>query len=477
MSFEDVILINPFPQSASGINEATIYPPIGLAYLASVLRNSNIKVKIIDANLMKLTSNQVLEMLVSENPDLIGISLNIITGKAGIDLARLIKERIKSKVCLGGPLVSTNSEKILEISQADIAVIGEGENTLLEICKRKKFSKIKGIVWKSEDGCINNNGLPDLIDNLDTIPIPAYDLLPPFIKYHSMARKVPIGTIITSRGCPYNCSFCNHNIFGKKFRAFSPEYVIEEIKLLITQYGIKQLDILDDNFTLDIKRADRILDLIIENKFNLLINLQNGVRADRLTQSIVKKMKKAGVFKAGIGIETGSMQIMRDIEKDLDLHKASQAVDWFRKEGIITIGFFIIGFPTDTREIIEETINFAIKINPSIANFCILIPFPGTEIYFYMKRKNLLNENVDIGITTGFYQSKLYHRCLHLSYKEVYHLQTRAYRKFNFRIHKIVEILFQIRSVSELRWLVEASVQVIQNLFIKNKNNGQGQTR
>ncbi len=162
--------------------------------------------------------------------------------------------------------------------------------------------------------------------------------MPPFSLYRGRARKKPVGVILTSRGCPYQCTYCNSSVFGKKFRARSPENVLQELDLLVNDFGIRQLDVLDDNFSLDIPRAEAILDGIIARGYKLLINLQNGVRADGINERIVHKMKLAGVFKVGVGVESGDVRILAGIKKNLSLDKAKEAFRMFRKEGILTSG-------------------------------------------------------------------------------------------------------------------------------------------
>ncbi|MCX6563890.1 MAG: radical SAM protein [Candidatus Aminicenantes bacterium] len=456
-----IILINPFPYYGRGINEATIYPPLGLAYLASALRKAGFPdIQIIDANILKIENKDLLRRLKAEKPDIVGIHLNVVLGRSGTVLGRRIRQELDCRICIGGPLVSSNPVQMLEASAADLAVIGEGETAFVEICQGKPLRDIKGLVYK-EGTDIRFTPPRELVENLDEIPFPAYDLLPPLKLYKARARKKPIGPIITSRGCPYLCTYCNSSVFGKKFRARSPENVIQEIDLLVREYGIRELDVLDDNFTLDIKRADRILDLLLERKYRLAINLQNGVRADRLNQDLIKKMKRAGVFKVGIGIESGDKDMLSKIRKNLDLDKVTQAIRWFKEEGIITYGFFILGFPDETRESVERTIAFARQCGPTVADFNILLPFPGTAIYEELKQKKLLKEESRLFYDSGFYAPKVYHKCLHLTEEELYAYQKKAYRDFTFRIGKIWEILLSIRSVNELIWTFQAALPVL----------------
>lgn len=469
-----ILLINPCPEGSVGINEATVYPPLGLAYLASYLRKNaplhSYTVKIIDANILQINNKRMLEIIENLSPDIVGIHLNIVLAKSGIELAKHIKRKYPEiTVCMGGPISSSKPRDVLLLSNADIAIIGEGEVTFLEICEGNELSKIKGIHYLRGKKVISNPPRP-LIEDIDTIPPPAYELLPDFRKYKSRARKSPVGAIMSSRGCPYQCTYCNSSVFGKKFRAHSPEYILDEIDILINKYGVKQLDVLDDNFTLDIKRAEKILDMIIERNYNLLINLQNGVRADLLTENLVKKMKKAGVFKVGIGIESANKRTLKEIKKSLNLDKAAQSIRWFRKHHIMTIAFFVLGFPNDTKESIGQTIDFALKTNPSIANFTLLIPFPGTEIYDFMKSNNLLLHPNRFYYSTGFYDTKIYHKCFNLTNEQLASLQKEAYLKFNLRFFKILETLSNIRSFNELKWTLQAGIPILKNIIFSSKS-------
>jgi len=459
-----IALINPSPIDTTGINEATIYPPIGLAYLASSLREAGFNdVSIIDANILKIDNKKVLEALKKLSPGVVGVHLNVILGRSGVELCKMIKKKLNCTLVVGGPLTSSSPHRILELSGADVAVIGEGEHTIVDICLGKNYEDIKGIALINNGKLVMNDPRP-LIDDLDTIPLPAYDLLPPLKLYKSRARKKPVGVIMTSRGCPYQCTFCNASVFGKRFRSRSPENVMKEINLLINDYHIKQLDVLDDNFTLDIERAEKILDLIISSKKKIKINLQNGVRADKVNEHIINKMKLAGVFKAGIGIESGDLETLKMIKKSLSLNKVKEAIKMFRKKGIITVGFFILGFPNETKETIEKTINFALEANPTIASFCLLLPFPGTEIHKELKEMNALKDENLLFYDSGFYADKLYHRTHGLTEEELLNYQNVAYKKFNFRPRKILETITTIRSPGELVWIMKAALPLLKNI-------------
>lgn len=465
MRFKRVALVNPYPYYAAGINEATVYPPLGIAYIAAVLRSNGIACKIIDANVLELSTEEILEQIVSFNPDLVGISLSLFVVKAGKELCAAIKESHDSKVCFGGVYASSHYQALLRDTRADYVIVGEGEFSLLELCNGKEIGSIEGLAYVS-DGKVITNAPRALIDNLDILPHPAYDLLPPFSLYKSRIRKKPMAAIITSRGCPFNCSYCNSNVFGKKFRARSPENVIGEIALLVREFKIKQIDILDDNFTLSIPRAEKILDLIIENKFDVVINLQNGVRADRVTLPLVKKMKKAGVFKVGIGVESGNPEILKKIVKGLDLEKVKIANSWFKNEHISTSAFFMVGLPYDTEETIDQTIRFAIDLDPDIANFSVFVPLPDTRIFNELSEAGLIDHaQYEEGLTSGFLGTAVYYRNANLGKAKINELHAKAYRMFNLRPRKFIETLIGIRSFAELKWFAAAALPVLMHII------------
>lgn len=462
MKIDKVMLVNPFPYYASGINEATVYPPLGLAYIASVLEEKKVNCKIVDANILGLTNEDVFKEIEKFDPQIIGIYTNIVLAKAGIELSKKIKENVDKTVVIGGPYATSMVEETLEESKADCVVRGEGEYTMLELTRKfPNFKKVRGISYIDEGQVVHT---PDreLIKDLDSLPFPAYHLLPDLRLYRARARRTPVAPILTSRGCPYGCIYCNKNIFGRTFRARSPENIIEEIEFLVDKYGVKQIDILDDNFTLDIKRAEKILHLIINNGFDLAINCQNGVRADRLTEKSVHKMKEAGVFKVGIGVESGDERIIKVINKSLDLKKVKRAIKWFKKEGIMVYGFFMIGLPGETAETMQKTIDFAKEVDPHIANFSITIPFPGTDLYELIEKEGKFLGKTE-GIS-GFYGEEFYYEMEEVNKELVLKYHKKAYRDFYLRPYKMVELLKNIKSWNEFKWTVAAAIPLLKSL-------------
>jgi radical SAM superfamily enzyme YgiQ (UPF0313 family) len=462
------LFINPNPYYASGINKGTIYPPIGMIYISTILNQNNFESRVIDANMLDMSNKKILNLISSENPETIGISANVVTGIAALELSKLIKEEFKDKTLIaGGPQPTTLPETFL--SDFDIVVRGEGEKTFLEIVKNKKLASINGITFKIGKKIVHNKPV-ELIKNLDEIPFPDYHLLEPSLKkYKCRARKLPVAPIVTSRGCPYQCIYCNKSIFGYTYRYRSPKNIIEEIDYLINQFDIKQIDILDDNFTLVPKNTEEVLGMIIKRKYNITINCQNGIRADTLTREIIHKMKLAGIFKVGIGIESGNKEILQKIKKQLDLFKVKQVIKWFREEGIITHGFFMIGLPWDTKETMQETIDFAIESNPDIANFMITIPFPGTSLYSYIQNNGKFLQSTKQGISSGFYDGCIFYETETTHKEDVFKYYKKAYKNFYFRYTKILKLLLTPTSLSEFKWMFTTGSDIFKSVIFSKK--------
>jgi radical SAM superfamily enzyme YgiQ (UPF0313 family) len=470
---KEIILINPFPRTAQGINEATISPPLGLAYICAVLKKKGHNCSIIDANILRLKNDTVLEKIKTYNPKLIGISMNVVTAPSGIELAQLIKKQLpKVKLIVGGPFPSSMPDEVLNSSQADALVYGEGEETVLEVVNKLKagenpFQGTKGLFYRGKEGSLIQGGPRSRIKSLDTLPFPAYEELPDVSIYKSRSRKFPVGWVFTSRGCPYDCGFCFKKIFGRKVTFHSPERIINEIEFLIKNYGVRQIDILDDNFTANIKRGEAVLDEIIKRNLNIAINLQNGIRTENITHDFIKKMKKAGVYKVGIGVESGDEGILKVMKKELNLEQVLSVSKMARKMGISVSGFFILGYPGETETTLQKTIDFSKKMNPHVANFSLALPFPGTETHDMVEKKGHFLIDIKQGFLTGFTGSKMLFKYGDLEPETVVRYFKKAHRSFFMRPYKVVDLITQIKSLTELMWFVSA----IFNLLKASRNN------
>ncbi|RLE51664.1 MAG: hypothetical protein DRJ26_05535 [Candidatus Methanomethylicota archaeon] len=265
---------------------------------------------------------------------------------------------------------------ILKHKSIDAAVIGEGEYTMLELVEkveeRERPANIKGVIYRKE-GRIIENPPRNYIKNLDEIPFPAQNLLP--MDLYGEYK----GAIITSRGCPYSCTFCSKPVFGKTWRAHSPSYVLREKEELITKYKAEQISFLDDEFLLDRKRAEAILDGIIERRWKVKLYFWNGLRVDEVDEKILMKMKQAGCTTINYGVESVDPLVLKNIKKNITLTQIEKAVKIARKLGIKVNLFLMIGNPGDTYEHVEKIKRFLDKVEVDGVHLSMATPYIKTE--------------------------------------------------------------------------------------------------
>ncbi len=365
--------------------------PLGLAYLASVLEVEGQRVKIIDCPTLNYDMRSLEKEVKGFKPDVVGITSTTSTIYDAYKVAELIKEiNSKAKVVIGGPHVSfTAKETLKECPFIDIVVRGEGEITtkelMLHLEKGFSLEEVKGISFRKNGKIVETEDRP-FIKNLDKLPFPAYHLLP-MDKYK--VGKHRFANTITSRGCPFSCIFCSSSeLCGRVWRARSPENVVEELKVLKSEYDVSEIEFLDDTFTLNSRRVEKICDLMIKENLNLSWSASS--RVNTITQRLADIMKKAGCHTIYLGIESGSQKILDLIQKGISVIQAEKAVQIVKRADINALGSFIIGVPGETAKSIKKTIRFAKRLNLNFVQFSICTPYPGTRLYKIAKEKGLI---------------------------------------------------------------------------------------
>ncbi|MFH0979278.1 MAG: radical SAM protein [Candidatus Woesearchaeota archaeon] len=358
-------------------------PHNGTAYLASTLLHNGHTVKVLDMRL-DYTDEDLFKRLSDFKPDLVAITM---TSREFLNIYKLVNKvkRHGYKVIVGGPHPSTIGAKILEDTLADYACLGEGEFTLLELANGKKSSKIKGLIWRDKNKIVTNKPRP-LIENLDEIPFPAFELFE-LDKY--MDKKI---SMVTSRGCPYACTYCTMRFtMGMKFRARSPKNVVDEIEYWYKK-GYCYFAFVDDCFTYDMKRAENICDEILRRKLRIKWDLKNGIRVDKVNEVLLRKMKNAGCFFIAFGVESADQGILNKMKKGITVKMAEDAVRLAKKVGIKDVsGFFIIGMPGDNLMNFRKTLDFALSLPFDEIRFYNAVPYPNTELFSWIRKNaNLL---------------------------------------------------------------------------------------
>ncbi len=424
-----IVLINPNANVEVMKRLDITTPPLGLGYLASVLRKEGFKVKIIDDAVEKLGLNKLLNKV--KNALIVGITSTTPTFNAALKYAQKIKNRFPEIfVVLGGVHVTFMPYDALKHEFVDAVCTGEGEYTLKEVAERvergKTLEGIKGLIYK-EDGKIIDNGKREPVQDLDSLPFPAYDLMP-LDRYTVLGHRMEHFPMISSRGCPFGCRYCSSSLFmGRKFRARSAENVVDEVEWLVNEFKAQYIAFSDDTFTLNKRRVEEICREIVNRGID--VEWSCSSRVDTINRSILEKMKRAGCSAIYYGVESASPAILRYYKKKINLDMVEKAVKLTKKFGIMTICSFIIGSPYETKEDMKATLRFALKLDPDYAQFSILTPYPGTEIYEEAKEKGLLLSTNFDDYTAG----KPVLRNLYMSPEEISRFLKYCYLRFYLR--------------------------------------------
>ena len=359
--------------------------PLGLAYIASVLEEDDFSVRIIDFQLPGTSLEKMKSLLEHDPPDMVGVSVCTPSAKSAFDIALGIKT-IKDDlpVIFGGPHPTAIGARIFDDCPAvDISVLGEAESTagslFRTLYEKRDLSRIPGIIYRTDNSMVITQR-PGPITDLDSLPFPARHHFP-IKKYVPVAgsyRKTPCMSVISSRGCSYQCVFCNKNIHGNIFRARSAPNIIEEVGGLIEDYDAKEIAFFDDSFSED---KGRVLAFCEEtHALSRRIIWRCSARVDRVDRSLLRAMHEAGCYRIGFGIESGSKKILNIINKEITPEKALTSIRLAQDAGIETIAYIMLNLPGETKETITETAHFIRKLSPDILLCQLAYPFPGTPL-------------------------------------------------------------------------------------------------
>ncbi len=372
------------------------YPSLGLLYIASVLRQEGHKVAFFDQGAPQINSQESFEGFVQKfNPEICGFSLYTTNLLQAYELIKQVKRLSPgSKIVVGGPHATALPERTMfECQDTDFLVYGEGEHTLVDllnsISEGGSFQKVRGIYYRKNGKEISTEPR-EYIPDLDVIPFPAYDLIQDYRYSHDPIRiGKKIATIVTSRGCPYNCTFCNKAVFGSTYRRRSPQNVVAEIKHQIEQYQVDEIYFMDDLFAINRRWLEEFYHELKKN--DVFLPWKCLGRVDVLTQEDFIKMKKNGCYVIQFGVESGNGGILKDIRKRITTNQVIKAFRSAKKAGLNTYGFFIFGHRKDTYATIKQTLKFAQRLNPDFVSFFVLAPFPGAQVYSYLGEEDKYN--------------------------------------------------------------------------------------
>lgn len=469
-----VILINPplkaSEQAGSLKKIANIIMPLGIGYVAAVLKENDFPIEVIDCVPLGLNKKNLGEILKKKNVDVVAFTATIISIDHAIETAKYLKKILRKETLfvIGGPHFTSLPERTMKEKCFDFGVIGEGEETFLEFInhiekKKKDYSKIKSLVWWKNKKLIINPRR-DFIKDLDKLPYPARELFPDQKNYTPMPggyKRLPFGHMVTSRGCPYRCTFCDRSVFGNMFRARSPEKVVDEIEFLIKKYKVKEVKFYDDLFTKDKERVVNICNEILKRKLD--ITWSCSARVDSVNFELLKIMKKAGCWQIDYGVESGNQEVLNKMRKGITLKQSEQAVWWAKRIGMKARAFIIIGMPGETKKSIRDTINFVKKLQLDVVAFYAVMIYPGNELYDIVKSEGrLLHEDfTQFSSLIDVKDSKLHYVPEGLTEEYIRKSISRAYKEFYLRPNYILRQVLSIKSFTDIKRYLEAFSVII----------------
>jgi len=404
-------------------------PPLGLAYVAAALEKADFQVEILDNYNLKKSIEQIKQEIRKLKPEIVGITCGSVTYRPCIETAKAVKEVLPScKIVVGGWQPTYMPESLLQHQEIDYLVMGEGERAMVELAKniirgqsRSDVTKISGVAYRHHGKIVKVPSL--LIKDLDQIPFPARHLLP----MHIYDRRAPyfdaspVDTMNVVRGCPHNCAYCEtKKLWGSRVRAFSSPRVVEEINDLAQNYGSKGVYFVGDNFTINKKRTAELCNLL--KKENLDIEWVCDSRVDQVSRELLKKMKDAGCRTIWFGVESGSPQILKKLNKKITMDQVIHAFHLCKEQGIRIACSFMLGIPGETIEDMKATFKFARKLDPDWCQFNAFVAVPGSALYREVM-KNKLYDRIEDFVT--------YVKTEDFDYEMVVKIQKRFHTGFN----------------------------------------------
>ena len=447
-------LDNTSTRLAKSLNDRQgVLPPLGLAYIASALEEAGHEVDLIDAIALCLSREEVSKRIEQFDPELVGITAMTPTFHGALEAARIAKTHNR-KTLIGGVHMSIYAEETLSYQEVDFGIVGEGEETIVELCSAlnegQDYSSIEGLCYKRDDDSIKV-GRARIVQDITKLPMPSYHLLP-MEKYSSIIGMKPVSTMMGSRGCPYKCGFCFKTPSDKKYRTRSAENIVDEIEYLIKNYKVREVMFYDDIMPKAYARG--LSNEII--KRNIKINWQTPQRVNLVNPELLKLMAKAGCHILRFGVEQGDPDMMRLVEKKTTIDQVRLSFQAANDAGIKTFAYFIIGYTGETERTMQATIDLAKDLNPTYVMFTKAVPLPQTPLMIQSVSKDLVDPEYWRNYTLGIRQAPMPNLVPNAE-KWVAH----AYRSFYLRPLVIIQRLLSIRTYHDIKRHIDAFIGIV----------------
>ncbi len=434
-------------------------PPLSLLYVAALLEKDGVECEILDVVGEGLTYEQALERIRVFSPDIVGFTLSTYCFGPVLEWINKIKEDTGLPIIVGGAHAALYPKETMVHEAIDYLVVGEAEYPLPEFVRAfwgdKDFSNIKSLAYRK-----NGEAVIDLtrqaIPDIDDVPLPALHLLE-MDRYHNIiSKRRNFTAMLSSRGCPYKCTFCDQKT--PSYRTRSPEGFVGEILRNYNQFGIREFDIYDSTFTADKKRVKEICKLLVLEDIDIGFTIRS--RVDSVDHDVLDHLQKAGCHTIFYGVESADADILRSMRKEITLEQIEDIVGYTKKIGIDTLGYFMIGYPGETKETMEKTIQFAMKLPLDYAQFTVLTPFPDTEIYEYYMHNGLENYWSEYTLDPSK-ERPIEFIGTNVTRAEASDFVHTAYRRFYFRPRIIRNRLSALNSPEEFRKAASAALGIL----------------
>jgi radical SAM superfamily enzyme YgiQ (UPF0313 family) len=459
--------VNPHNQSVSFRDEKLGFvPPLSLLVVAALLEQEGVAVDLIDMEAEGLSYEETLARIGSFAPDLLGFTVTSWSFHPVLSWIKKFKADTGIPILVGGEHLRQYPVETMSYDAIDFCIVGEAELPLPEFIRAFReglpFHGIKSFGFR-DNGTLVIDRTTRFINDINTVPFPARHLIKNERYENVLSKKKNFTAIITSRGCPFNCAFCTHN--HQRYRARSPENVVDEIELNLKRYNIREFDIYDSTFTADEKRVISICEEIRRRK--LVVGFTVRSRVDIVSREMLDSLKSAGCHTMLYGIESSNQDILKMMNKRISLEQVMETVRYTKKQGMKVLGFFLFGFPGETRRTIEETTRFALDLPLDYALFSILLPMPDTDIYTYYQKHGLGDYWREYTLDESK-EDLIEFIGTEVTREETSQLALDAYRRFYFRPRIIWSKLRNLGSFGEFRRLVAGAVGILTH---KYKNN------
>jgi anaerobic magnesium-protoporphyrin IX monomethyl ester cyclase len=452
---KDIILINPPISEGKWVTGlGSKLPPLGLGQLASVIVQNGIKTDLLDATNLGLNIKDVINKIKLCNPKYVGITASSTMIYYASNLAQEIKRHLPHiKTIIGGPHISAMPiDTMKRFTAFDLGVFGEGERTLLDIFeKEEKYNEIDGLLFRSGDEVVKNNHR-ELIKDLDELPFPAYELFPNYPDFYiptpNNYTKFPVASMVSSRGCPYSCSFCSQSVFGKKMRSFTIDYIIAHMKELKGRYKIEEICFYDDIFLLKKAKLYEFIEKKKQNNVDLMWSCE--ARIDQLDTKTLHDMKEARCWQVSFGVESGSKKVLDYYCKKITPGQIRNAINITHQAKIKIRAYLIVGAPVENKETLKDTENLVLSSPIDDIHVAYFTPLPGSPAY-----DDLLSKTKNDYIDTDHYS--INYTPPGIEKEELVAFLNSLYRKFYFHPKRLYRYFLMLFNFSKTWHLIKAA--------------------